>query len=205
MSKLDTKVINEKLEEVFKKRVSAAKIDFALCFVLHDVETGENRFYYELENNPLFEKSISLCTKSDLITTMGTIEKFDFVEQCTQDRQNTKWRFELITIVPNFAALPKKHPNWMSGICPAWPFTTTYSSKLSFIGQILTAIQRSRFFRALTLCLHVHSNLDAHASQLVAVFLSKSGYDMKTFLYLFVWHSEIRICWRKSQVSSWKF
>ena len=90
MSKLDTKVINDKLEEVFKKRVSAAKIDFALCFVLHDVETGEYRFYYELENKTLFEKSISLCLKSDLITTMGTIEKFDFVEQCTPDRQNTK-------------------------------------------------------------------------------------------------------------------
>ena len=41
MSKLDTKIINEKLEEVFNKLDSAAKINIALGFVLRNVETGE--------------------------------------------------------------------------------------------------------------------------------------------------------------------
>ena len=36
-------------------------------------------------------------------------------------------------------------------------------------------------FRALTLFLHGHSNLDAHTSQLFAEFISKSGYDPKNF------------------------
>ena len=45
MSKLDTKIINEKLEEVFNKLDSAAKINIALGFVLRNVETGEYRYF----------------------------------------------------------------------------------------------------------------------------------------------------------------
>ena len=36
-------------------------------------------------------------------------------------------------------------------------------------------------FRALTMYLHGHSNLDAHTSQLFTEFISKSGYDPKNF------------------------
>ena len=77
MSKLDTKIINEKLEEVFNKLDSAAK----------------------------------LCTKANLITIQGKFEIFDIVEQCTQERQNTKWRFKLITNITIFAA-PLKTSQW---------------------------------------------------------------------------------------------
>ena len=37
-------------------------------------------------------------------------------------------------------------------------------------------------FRALTMYLHGHSNLDAHTSQLFKEFTSKSGYDPKNVL-----------------------
>ena len=110
MSKLDTKIINEKLEEVFNKLDSAAKINIALGFVLRNVETGENRYYFAHENNTLFEKLHLLCTKADFITIQGKIENFDIVEQCTQERQNTKWRLKLITKVTLFAALLKNIP-----------------------------------------------------------------------------------------------
>ena len=40
MSKLDTKLINEKLEEVFNNLNSAAKINIALGLVLRNIETG---------------------------------------------------------------------------------------------------------------------------------------------------------------------
>ena len=81
MSKLDTKIINEKLEEVFNKLDSAAKIIIALGFVLRNVESGEYRYYYAHEKNTLFEKLHLLRTKADLITIQGRIEKFDIVEQ----------------------------------------------------------------------------------------------------------------------------
>ena len=56
MSKLDTKIINEKLEEIFNKLDSAAKIHIALRFVLRNFETGEYWYYYA-------QKTI-LCSKS---------------------------------------------------------------------------------------------------------------------------------------------
>ena len=109
-SKLDTTLIKEKLEEVFRKLDSAAKINIALGFVLQKIETGEYRYLYAQKNNTLFEKSHLLCTKVDLITIQGKVEIFDIVEQCTQERQNTKWRFKLNTNVTIFAALLKNIP-----------------------------------------------------------------------------------------------
>ena len=44
VSKYDTKIINEKYEDVFKKLDSAAKINIAPSFVLRNIETGENRY-----------------------------------------------------------------------------------------------------------------------------------------------------------------
>ena len=73
-SKLDTKIINEKLEEVFNKLDSAAKVNFALGFVLRNVETGEYWYYYAHEYNNLLEKLHSLFTKADLITIQGKVE-----------------------------------------------------------------------------------------------------------------------------------
>ena len=67
MPKLDTKIINEKLEEVFNKLNSAAKINIALGSVLRNIETGEYRYFYAHENNTLFEKPHLLCKKADLI------------------------------------------------------------------------------------------------------------------------------------------
>ena len=46
MSNLDAEIINEKLEEVFNKLDSAAKINIALGFVLRNIETGEYRYFY---------------------------------------------------------------------------------------------------------------------------------------------------------------
>ena len=104
MSKLDTEVINEKLEEDFNKLDSAAKINIALGSVLQNIETGEYQYVYSHENKTLVDKSHLLCTKADLITFQGKVEKFDILE-CTPERQNTKWRFKLIINVTVFAVL----------------------------------------------------------------------------------------------------
>ena len=60
MSILDTKIVNEKLEDVFIKLDSAAKIKIALGFFLRNVEMGENRYCYAHENITLFENRIYL-------------------------------------------------------------------------------------------------------------------------------------------------
>ena len=183
MSKLDTKIINEKLEEVFNKLDSAAKIDIALGFVLRNVETGENRYFYAHEHNILFEKSHLLCTKADLITIQGKVEKFDIVEQCTQERQNTKWRFKLITKVTIFAALLKNVPMGCPDSVLPEPLLKNHS-----VNCLLSDKDKQPnrdhlcLFRALIMYLHGHFNHDAHTSQLFTEFISKSGYDPKNFL-----------------------
>ena len=40
-----------------------------------------------------------LCTKADLSTIENKVNKEGITEVCTQERQNTKWRFKLITNV----------------------------------------------------------------------------------------------------------
>ena len=65
-------------------------------------------YCYAHENN--FKKLQLLCTKAYLITMQGKIEKSDIGQQCTQERQNTKWSFKLITNVTFFAALLKNIP-----------------------------------------------------------------------------------------------
>ena len=109
-SKLDPNLVNEKLDQVFEKLDCAAKINIALGFVLRNIETSENRYFYAYENNTLFDKSILLCTKPDLTTIQNKVNKQDIIEIYTQERQNKKWRFKLITNVTFFAALLKNIP-----------------------------------------------------------------------------------------------
>ena len=85
-SKLETNIINEKLQEVFNKLDSAAKIKTALGFVLCNVNTRAYRYYYANEKNTLFEKSHLLCTKADLNTIEEKVLKIEIVEQCNQER-----------------------------------------------------------------------------------------------------------------------
>ena len=63
MSNLDPKVINEKLEEVFNKLDSAAKINTALGFVLQNIETGKYRYFEAQENNSFFFKYLTYCVR----------------------------------------------------------------------------------------------------------------------------------------------
>ena len=51
MIELDTKKINDELEEVFNKLDSVAKIYLALGFVLQNLTTGEYQYFYARENN----------------------------------------------------------------------------------------------------------------------------------------------------------
>ena len=182
MSKLDTKIINEKLEEVFNKLDSAAKINIAPGFVLRNIETGEYRYFYARENNTLFEKSHLHCTKADLITIQGKVEKFDIVEQCTQERQNTKWRFKLITNVTIFAALLK---NILMG-CPDSVLPEPLL-RHSQVNCLLSNKDKEPYkdhlclFRALAMYMNGHNDLDSHISRYFTDFISKSGYDPKSF------------------------
>ena len=163
MSKLYTKTINEKLEAVFNKLDFAAKINIPLGLVPRNIETGEYRFFYAHENNTVFEKSPLLCTKADLISIQGKVEKFDIVEQCTQERQNTKWRFKLITNVTIFAALLKNLPMGCPDSVLLEPLPKNHS-----VNCLLSNKDNEPYkdhlclFRALPMFMNGPSDLDSH-------------------------------------------
>ena len=46
LSKLDTSLVNGKLDHVFEKLDCAAKINVALRFMLRTIETGKYRYFY---------------------------------------------------------------------------------------------------------------------------------------------------------------
>ena len=105
LSDLDTKEINKKLDEVFANLNCAAKINLALGFLLQNIETNDYRYYYPHENNLLLDRAFLVSNKNDFLNLQNEIEKLDLVETCTQERQNSKWRFTVITNVTVFVAL----------------------------------------------------------------------------------------------------
>ena len=182
MSKLDTKIFNVKLEEVFNKLDSVAKINIALGFVLRNIETVEYRHFYVHENKTLFEKSHLLCTKADLITIQGKIEKFDIVEQCIQERQNTKWRFKLITNVTIFAALLKNIPmGCQDSVLPEPSLRHTQVNCLLSNKDKEPYKDHLCLFRALAMYMNGQIDIESHTSRYFTDFISKSGYDPKSF------------------------
>ena len=72
--------------------------------MLHNIENSKYCSSHTHENNTLFEK---LCTKADLTSIENKVNPHYIKEACTQERQNTNWRFNLIIYVTIFAALPK--------------------------------------------------------------------------------------------------
>ena len=131
----------------------------------------------------MFEKLQLLCTKADLTSIQCKVEKFDIVEQCTQEHQNTKWRFKLITNVTIFAALLRNIPM----VCPD-SVLPELLLRHTIVNCLLSDKNKQPFkdhlclFRAFTMYFHGHSNLHAHTSQLFTEFISKPGYDPKNFL-----------------------
>ena len=128
-----------------------------------------------------------LCTKADLITIQEKVDKFDIVEQCTQERQNTKWRFKLITNVTIFAALLKNIPMGCPDSVLPEPLLKNHS-----INCFLSNKDKEPYkdhlciFSALAMRMNGHKDGDSHTSRYLTDFISKSGYDPNIFRGVFV-------------------
>ena len=113
-----------------------------------------------------------MCKKVDLVTIQGKAEKFDIVEQFTQERQNTNWRFNLIFAVFH---------NGMPGLCPTRVFYTTYASELFLCNKTRNLTKNNFVFRRIG-----HVNEEAQWSRLLHFsklyrFITKSCYDPKKY------------------------
>ena len=54
--------------------------------MLRNTETVEYRYFHAHENNTLLDKSVLLCTRTDLMTLQNKVKKQDMIEFCTQER-----------------------------------------------------------------------------------------------------------------------
>ena len=113
-----------------------------------------------------------------MIKIQGKVEKFDVVEQCTRERQNTKWRIKLITNVTIFAALLKNIPMG----CPD-SVLPELLLKNHPVNCLLSNKDKKSYkdhlclFRAMYM--NGRYNLYSHFSRYFTDFISKSGYDPK--------------------------
>ena len=111
------------------------------------------------------------------MTIEGKNEKFDVVEQCIQERQSTKWRFKNVT---TFASIQKNIPmGCPDSVLPEPLVRHTQVNCLSSDKDKQPYKYHLCIFRALTIFFDGHSNLDAHTSQLLTEFKSKSAYESK--------------------------
>ena len=110
MSSFEISSLNDKLDYVFKGLKCAAKVNIAFGFVLKNIEDGMCRYFYAHENNTIMEKSKLVCTPDDIDNLKEKLQKMDFIDLCTRERANTKWKFYKLTNVTVFAALLKDRP-----------------------------------------------------------------------------------------------
>ena len=110
------------------------------------------------------------------------MEKYDIVEQCTQERQNTNRRFELITSVTIFPALLKNIPLG----CPDSVLPELLLKKHSVI-CLLSNKDKEPYkdhlglFRALALYINRHNDLESHTSKYLTEFLKSLVMILKNF------------------------
>ena len=183
LSKLDTNEINKKLDEVFENLKCAAKVNLALGFLLQNVENNDYRYYYPHDNNLLLDRAHLLSNKNDLINLQIEIGKFDLIETCTQERQNSKWRFALITNVTISAALLKNIPlGCLDSVLPEPLIRNPEVNCLLSNGHDVPYNDNLCLFRAISIHLFGSVDVEPHAMQLFDKFVSSTDCDPENFM-----------------------
>ena len=182
LSNLNTKKINEKLDQVFANLKCAAKVNLALGFILQNVETNEYRYYYPHENNLLLNRAFLLSNKNDLLNLQNKIEKLDLIETCTKEHQNSKWRFTIITNVTVFVALLTNIP--MGCTDSPLPEPLLRNPEVNCLvsnGHNEPYNDNLCLFRAIAIHLFGSVDVEPNATKIFHSFVTASGCDPESF------------------------
>ena len=106
-SSLDMSFSNDKLDYVFKELQCAAKVNLAFGFVLKNIEDRMCRYFYAHENKTIMQRSKLVRTQADMTNLRDRMQKMNFVDICTRERSDTKWKFYKLTGLTIFASLLK--------------------------------------------------------------------------------------------------
>ena len=180
LSDLDTKEINRKLDEVFANLNCAAKIKLPLGFLMQNIETNNYRYYYPHENNLLLDRAFLLSNKNDLLNLQNENERLDLVETCTQERQNSKWRFTVITNVTVFVALLTNIPMGCTDSPLPEPLLRNLEVNcLVSNGHNEPYNDNLCLFRAIAIHLFGSVDVELHGTEIFHNFITASGCDLK--------------------------
>ena len=58
--------IRDMLQDIFRSQKNAFKINLAFGFILSNVETGEKRYYYPLQNGLIYDQPLVVADEADL-------------------------------------------------------------------------------------------------------------------------------------------
>ena len=176
-------LINEKLREVFLNLNCAVKLNLSFGFVLHDrIESGEYRYYYAADNNPIFQTPITLENESDLLTLQSRIEQENFLHDCVVHRPNTKWKFALLTNLTVFLYHLEKIPLGCSVVNLPQAIIKNPNIRTFLVdGNKKPYDDNLCFFRAVAFEVFGKRDLVTSTNSLVSTFLSRIGKEIVHF------------------------
>ena len=113
ISSFDISLLNDKLDYVFKNLKCVAKVNIVFGFVLIKIEDGMWRYFYAHENNTIKERTTLVCTQAVITNLKDRMHKKEFVDLCTREIANKKWKFYKLTNLTVFASLTKMYPGFV--------------------------------------------------------------------------------------------
>ena len=176
MSCFDISSLNDKLDYEFKELICAAKVNLAIGFPLKNIEDGMCRYFYAHENNTIMKSAKLVCTQADMTNLINRMQKMDFVDICTQETANTKWKFYKLKNSTVFVPLFKDVPMGCKDRVLPEPFLKNHNVNCyNFERKTLQPYNDNLcLFRALALHLHGNKQLEEETSKISNLILNNS-------------------------------
>ena len=89
--------IMENIHTIFRKEDHAFNFNITLGMILHNMETGEYRYYIPYLNSTLLDNNIHLSAYEDLTRVCRTLSRLNIPTYIQHQRPNSKWKPHLIT------------------------------------------------------------------------------------------------------------
>ena len=170
----DIPLLNDKMVYVYKELKCAAKVNLAFGFLLKNIEDGMCRYFYDHEDNTIMERSKLVCAQADTTNRKDRMQKMDFVDICTRNRANTRWKFHKLTNLTIFVPLFKDVPMGCIKTVLPDPILENHNVKwLNFEGNTRQPYNDNlSLLRALALHLHGNEKLEEETSKTFNHFLN---------------------------------
>ena len=118
-----------------------------------------------------------MCTPDDITNLKENLQKMDFVDFCTRERTNTKWKFYKLTNLTVFAALLKDVPFGCKDSVLPEPLLKNQTVNCLTFGKLTRKPYNDKLclFRAVALHLFGNERLEEETPKIFRLFLNNCG------------------------------